>query len=109
RDRTKEGILCAAAALTFWGIIPIYWKLLSHLSAWELLFHRVLWGSVPLLIYLLVSGHWSGLKRLSQPRAFIASFTSAILIIANWVIFIWAVSAGHVLQLSLGHFLNPLL
>lgn len=108
-DRTKEGIICAAGAFTFWGIIPLYWKHLAHISVWELLFHRVLWGGIPLLIYLLVSGYWQGLKKLKQPKAFAAATVSALLIIANWVIFIWAVSAGHVLEVSLGYFLNPLL
>lgn len=108
-DRTKEGIICAAGAFTFWGIIPLYWKHLAYISAWELLFHRVLWGSIPLLIYLIFSGHWRGLKKLKQPKALGAATFSALLIIANWVIFIWAVSTGHVLEVSLGYFLNPLL
>lgn len=108
-DRTKEGIICAAGAFTFWGVIPLYWKHIAHISAWELLFHRVLWGSIPLFIYLALSGHWRGLKKLGQLRSLGAATLSALLIIANWVIFIWSVSSGHVLEVSLGYFLNPLL
>lgn len=109
QNRTKEGVICAATAFSFWGVVPLYWKLISHLGAWELLFHRVLWGSILLLIYLLLSGKWRGYERLKNPRSLIAAVSCALLIIANWVIFIWAVSHGHVLEVSLGYFLNPLL
>lgn len=108
-SRTKEGIILAALAFTFWGVIALYWKLLGHLSSWELLFHRMLWGIIPLIVYLALSGKWRGLVHLREKKALFYASMAAILIIINWVIFIWAVSNGHVLEVSLGYFLNPLL
>lgn len=109
RAQVKSGILYAALAFSFWGIIPVYWKLLKHLSAWELLFHRVLWGIALLSLFMLMKGMWRDYARLREKKALASALVAASLIIANWIIFIWAVANGHVLEVSLGYFLNPLL
>tara|TARA_R110002049_G_scaffold18017_5_gene69385 strand:+ start:53 stop:931 length:879 start_codon:yes stop_codon:yes gene_type:complete len=109
KSDTQKGILYAAMAFSFWGLIAIYWKQISFLSAWELLYHRVIWGVIPIIAYLFWSKSWSKFKILLNFKTFSFAFIAAILIIANWVIFIWAVSKGHVLEVSLGYFLNPLL
>ena len=108
-SQTKKGISYAAFAFSFWGIIAIYWKQISYLSAWELLYHRVIWGVLPILAYVFWTRSWKDFKVLKEPKTFFFALLAAFLIIANWVIFIWAVSKGHVLEVSLGYFLNPLL
>lgn len=107
-NRIKEGIIYAAVAFSFWGVIPLYWKLLTHLSAWEMLFHRVLWGSIPLVLYLALTKQLSSFKHLKEGRNLALALSATALIISNWVIFIWAVTNNHVLEVSLGYFLNPI-
>tara|TARA_R110000868_G_scaffold161466_2_gene391877 strand:- start:3636 stop:4520 length:885 start_codon:yes stop_codon:yes gene_type:complete len=108
-NSSQKGILYAALAFCFWGLISLYWKLLASVSSWELLFHRVIWGSIPLICYLLVTKKFKSFQALKESRVLLSSLLASLLIILNWVIFIWAVSNGHVLEVSLGYFLNPLL
>src|SRR5690606_39097836 len=105
----NSGIFNGILAFAIWGIIPIYWKQVSSFDAWELLFHRVLWGSIPLAIFLFGTNHWHGLKALKHKKNLFLALLTTLLIMLNWGIFIWAVAHGHVLEVSLGYFLNPLL
>ncbi len=106
---THKGILYATLAFAFWGLISLYWKLLASVSSFELLYHRVIWGSLPLIAYLIYKSRLADFKALGQGRILSNALLASALIIINWVIFIWAVSNGHVLEVSLGYFLNPLL
>ncbi|WP_409302182.1 EamA family transporter RarD [Peribacillus sp. SCS-155] len=110
----KEGAFYAALSYLIWGIIPIYWKWLQDVSAGEILAHRVLWSFVFMVILLLVTKKWSGfvifLKDIAKNRKkFSALLLASLLVSANWGIFIWAVNSGHILQTSLGYYINPLI
>lgn len=109
----KEGIIYAALSYFIWGLIPIYWKFVQHVSAGEILAHRVLWSFVFMIILLLLINKWRGflsfVKEIAyQPKKLAALLTASILVSINWGIFIWAVNSGHILQTSLGYYINPL-
>ena len=105
----RVGVIAALAAFTFWGLVPIYYKSLQTVGAWEILAHRVIW-SVPLLVIFLVirdgRRFWS---RLRLPLVSIAWLVlSGLTISLNWVVFVWAVANDHILDTSLGYFGTPL-
>jgi len=106
---TRTGVLAATAAYLTWGLAPVYWKLLQEVPALELLAHRVLWSFVLVITWLAAS------RRLAELRTAWASsatrtrlLATTVLIAVNWGLFIWAVNSGHILQASLGYYINPL-
>lgn len=105
----RVGVIAALSAFTFWGLVPIYYKSLQTVGAWEVLAHRVIW-SVPLLVLFLVirdgRQFWS---RLRLPLSSIFWLVlSGLTISLNWVVFVWAVANDHILDTSLGYFGTPL-
>jgi chloramphenicol-sensitive protein RarD len=105
----RGGVMAALAAFGFWGLVPIYYKGLQSVGAWEVLAHRVIW-SVPLLVLFLAirdgRQFWSKLR---LPMASIAWLVlSGLTISLNWVVFVWAVANDHILDTSLGYFGTPL-
>ena len=106
---TRSGVYNALAAYFMWGVAPLYFKLLLELGAGEILMHRVIWSSVFIFILVLVSKKWSVLVQLCQQPKIIAKLTiSATILAVNWLLFIWAVNNDHLLDASLGYFINPL-
>ena len=105
----KLGVFSALAAYGFWGFVPVYFKAVGHVSALEILSHRVIW-SVPLTALLIfLAKDWSGLKKsLSSKGVLRTLFVSALLVTTNWLIFIYAVITDRILQASLGYYINPL-
>jgi chloramphenicol-sensitive protein RarD len=106
----SRGVLYALAAYVLWGVFPIYFKQVQSVPALEVLAHRMLWSLafVALLLAVLRGRGWA--RALWARRATLAPFVpSALLVSVNWLIFIWAVSAGHIVDASLGYFINPLL
>ena len=105
----RSGVIAALSAFGFWGLVPIYYKGLQTVGAWEVLAHRVIW-SVPLLvIFLAVRDGRQFWNRLRLPAASIAWLVlSGLTISINWVVFVWAVANGHILDTSLGYFATPL-
>jgi len=106
----RGGVIAALAAFTFWGLVPIYYKGLEDVGAWEVLAHRVLW-SVPLLIlFLAIRDGKNFWKRLRLPLTSIAWLVlSGMVVSINWVVFVWAVAHDHILDTSLGYFITPLI
>jgi len=105
----NRGILYAALAYTFWGLFPIYFHLLAQVPALEVVMHRTVWSLVFLLGVLLVRKHWGWLPALlRKPRVLGAFALSALLLSSNWLMYVWAVQNGHVLDSSLGYFILPL-
>lgn len=106
----RSGVWIAIAAYVAWGLMPLYWHLLKAVPAMQVMAHRVVWSA------LFVCG-WLGFKygrgwvreTLSRPRAATMLAVSGALIAINWGLYIWAVNAGHVVESSLGYFINPLL
>ena len=110
QQRTRQGILLAVAAYTMWGIAPIYFKSLSEVSPFEILSHRVVWSFFLLAFLLHMSHGWRKVRDTltSKPKMLYLVATS-ILVGANWLIFIWAVNSNHMLDASLGYYINPLI
>lgn len=105
----QRGILYAAGAYTAWGLLPIFWKALGHVPALEILANRVLWALVVALVLGSLRGRWVWLGPALRNRRILATFTlSAALLAFNWGLYIWAVNDGHVVETSLGYFINPL-
>jgi len=104
----RSGILSAALAFLCWGLFPIYFLALGEVPPLQILAHRVLWSLGFLLIVLLVLRKWKWLAQVRQPRVFWTFVASALLLSANWLVYIWAVKNGHVIEASLGYFINPL-
>lgn len=106
----KKGIWQAVGAYVTWGLFPIYWKLLSHVPAIQLMGHRVFWSFLTLICILLSIGKWNSFyKTIKKRNIFGKYFIAAILIFTNWFMYIWAVNSGYVIEASLGYFINPLL
>ncbi|AKU23168.1 EamA family transporter RarD [Massilia sp. MB5] len=105
----NTGILYAVLAFLCWGLFPLYFHALGAMPAMEILAHRMLWSLVFLLIVLLLRRQWSWLGAvLRQPKVLASFIASSLLLSANWFVYIWAVNNGHVIDASLGYFINPL-
>ncbi len=106
----RLGVLYGLAAYTFWGLSIFYFKAIRGVAPLEILAHRILW-SVPLLLaWLAARGRLGDLKAALRTRRTVAVLAvSTVLIGTNWLVFIMAVESGHVVQASLGYYINPLL
>lgn len=105
----RSGILYAISAYLCWGLFPLYFKALHHVPAYAILPHRMVWSLAFLVIVLAVKRHWCWLPQAWRNRRIvIGSASSAAVLAINWFVFIWAVNAGHVVDASLGYFINPL-
>jgi chloramphenicol-sensitive protein RarD len=103
------GSLFAFLAFLIWGLSPVYWKALHGVGAFEIILHRILWSFVFLLPLVLISRRWAEFKKtVKSPRMLSILLVTSILVGANWLIYIWAVNNGRVLQASLGYYINPL-
>ena len=105
----RKGLVLGISAYAFWGILPIYFKALRAVPSVDIVAHRILW-SVPILALLLsVAGAWEELgAALRNRRAMLLLGVTALLIGANWLLYVYAVNSGHILAGSLGYYLNPL-
>ncbi len=106
---TPAGLAFALTAFGLWGFLPLYMSLLSHVSAAEIVAHRVVW-SVPIAATLLIV-----LRRtkdlvvaLRTPRMLAMAAVTAVLVSVNWGIYVWAVTSGHAVDAALGYYINPL-
>jgi chloramphenicol-sensitive protein RarD len=109
-SRAKTGVFYALAAFAMWGLfVPLHFKLLAAVPALEILAQRIAWASVFALGLILVSRQERKLAAvLVRNRRLALLCLSAALIGTNWLVYIWAVNAGHLVQTSLGYFINPL-
>ena len=96
------------AAYLMWGLFPLYWPLLKPLGALEILSHRVVWSLGLVLAWLAATGRFSALTQLPGRKRALLTLAAA-LVSVNWLLYIWAVNAGHVVETSLGYFINPLM
>lgn len=105
----RRGVLFGVAAYGLWGLFPLYWPLLEPAGAVEILAHRVVWSLVLLVVVLTVVRGWPALVALArQPGALLRLMVAALFIAVNWGLYIWGVNSGHVVETSLGYFINPL-
>lgn len=107
--QTRQGVLLALAAYFIWGIAPAYFKLIHYVPADEILTHRVIWSFFFMVALIAITHQWGQIKRLCQtPKKIFALALSAVLVGGNWLLFIWSVNNHHMLEASLGYFINPL-
>jgi chloramphenicol-sensitive protein RarD len=105
----NKGILAGIGAYVFWGLFPIYWKLLEEVPAIEILANRMVWSFVFVAIILTVKKDWEWFREALHNRKTLLTYTlAAILLSVNWFTYIWAVNEGFVVEASLGYFINPL-
>jgi chloramphenicol-sensitive protein RarD len=103
------GHVCAVAAFLLWGLLPIYWKQLEGIPSLQLVAHRVVWSSLTLLPLIWWSGGWGQLRlQAARPGVLLRQGLAAVLVAANWLGFVWAVTHGRMIESSLGYFLTPL-
>ncbi len=105
----NKGLLYGIIAYALWGFFPIYWRLLQGVPAVELLRHRIAWSFLLLVVVILVMRQWNDFRSSLNARTFRIYFIAAILIGVNWLIYVWAVNEGFIIETSLGYFINPLL
>jgi len=104
------GFTAGVAAFTMWGLLPLYLKPLHAIDATTIISHRVIWGCVFVLAWMAFKSQLGTLWQTLRKPALIGRLTvSALLISVNWLTYVWAISHGHVLDGSLGYFINPLL
>ncbi|MCC4108031.1 EamA family transporter RarD [Serratia ureilytica] len=107
--QTRQGIFFALAAYFMWGIAPAYFKLIQQVSADEILTHRVIWSFFFMLALITLGRNWPKVRAACQNRKrLLLLAVTALLIGGNWLLFIWAVNNHHMLEASLGYFINPL-
>ena len=105
----NRGLLAAMVAFTLWGVLPVYWKLLHHFSPLEIVSHRITWSTFALLILLFVRDRWASLTQaLRSYREVRRHLLTGLLLLANWLIYIWATLNGRIMEASLGYFITPL-
>lgn len=110
---TRKGILYGAVAYMMWGFLPLYWKLVQNVSADEILAHRFVWSFVFMIIVLGLGKRWKEFGKevkilLKHPKSLMMLIIVALLISINWFLYIWAVNHGHIIETSLGYYMNPL-
>ena len=107
--RTKAGLLMGLGAYALWGVLPLYFKALAHVRATEIVAHRILWSLIFLGALATLWRKWPLIRAaLGNRRVALTLMLTAILIGINWLVYIYAVVSGHVLEGSLGYYLNPL-
>ena len=106
----RRGYLLGLSAYVVWGLFPLYFKAIAEVPAREIIAHRIIWSALGGALLLLVWKHpnwWREL--LANPRRLAVLSLSGLLIAANWLLYVWAVNNGRMLEASLGYYINPLL
>jgi chloramphenicol-sensitive protein RarD len=103
------GFLLGLTAYALWGVLPVYFKALSAVPAVDIVAHRILWSLPFLAILILVTRGWDKVRAVAaRPRTLGILFVTALLIGGNWLLYVYAVTSGHILAASFGYYLNPL-
>jgi len=108
--KSNSGVFYALAAYGIWGILPIYWKAMKQIPAGDILAHRIFWSF--LFLAAIISGlrKWDEFRHaFTSVRSILAVSLASILISTNWLVYIWAVNSNHIVEASLGYYINPLL
>lgn len=113
-SETKKGIIYAALAYVIWGVLPIYWNIVDKIGPFEILAHRILWSAVFMVLLLIFTKQLTmfkhaTIKLFKNKKMLFAIIAAGYIITINWGTFIWAVNNHHVLQASLGYYINPLM
>lgn len=108
--RQSGGLVAAIGAFTIWGVLPLYMRPLAELSALEIMAHRIVWSCLLVFAWLAWRGEVGAVRTaLANPGTRYRLMITAVLISINWLIYVWSIANGHVIDASLGYFINPLL
>lgn len=106
---TMRGTIMTAASFVLWGVLPGYWKMLSHVPALQIVGHRTIWTCIFAFMLILVTGKLYAVRQaLSRHGTCILIMAGSLMIAINWLTYIYAVNSGNIVQASLGYFINPL-
>jgi chloramphenicol-sensitive protein RarD len=107
--QVRLGVILALIAYFIWGIAPAYFKLIQFVPANEILTHRIIWSFFFMVALISLSRQWRQVRKIiATPKKIFGLAVSAVLVSGNWLLFIWAVNNNHMLEASLGYFINPL-
>ena len=112
-DNNKLGVLYTAGAFILWGVLPIYWKLIRNVPPVAIIGHRIVWSFVFMIVVILALGKRSLftaeiMRTLKNRKTALCITCASMIITINWLTFIWAVNSSHVVEASLGYYINPL-
>jgi chloramphenicol-sensitive protein RarD len=113
-EEERQGVIWAIGAYIVWGVLPIYWKWLDHVPSGEILTSRVIWAFIFTLLFVVFMRNSKilimDIRTLWQnQKAFWSLFFASVLISSNWFLYIWAVNNNHLVETSLGYYINPLI
>lgn len=109
-SKNKLGLVFGVSAYSLWGAFPLYWPLLKPANPLEIVSHRAVWSLVfCILILMITKSLKSTLVTLKRPTVAVKLFLSSLLISINWLVYIWATNNEHVVEASLGYYINPLI
>jgi chloramphenicol-sensitive protein RarD len=104
-----RGLAAGAAAFTIWGTLPIYLHELKEVPALQIIAHRIAWSCFFILAFMLLRGQLGALRQiLARPALLGRLVVTALFITINWLVYVWAVNHGHIVETSLGYYINPL-
>ncbi len=107
---TKTGLIFGVSAYVLWGLFPLYWPLLEPSGAFEIVGHRAVWSLVFCVIALTVTKAIKpAIATMRRPKVFVKLLAATVLISINWIVYIWATNHGHVVEASLGYYINPII
>lgn len=110
QDIDRRGLLFGFGSYFLWGLFPLYFRLLSRSSAFEIVAYRIVCSLVFCVLAITVTRHWRGVKYvLANRRAVVVLAGAGLLVSANWTLYVWGVNNGHAIDASLGYFINPLM
>src|SRR3982750_3132965 len=105
QSNRRAGFIFGLGAYLLWGVLPIYFKLLTMVPPIEIVANRIVWSLIFLAILVTLRRRWSAIRAsVSSGRIILILMITAALIAANWLIYVWAVVRGHVLETSLGYY-----
>jgi chloramphenicol-sensitive protein RarD len=109
-NQLSTGILYAAGAFLVWGLLPPYWKLLGNVPALQIPAHRILWTCVLLALFITLRRGWGAVREaLTDRKSALTLALTTVLVSVNWIVYIWAVLVGRLVESSMGYFINPLI
>jgi len=105
----NKGILNGIGAYALWGLFPIYWKYLHQVPALQIIGHRIGWSFLLLIVVILLTRQWQSFRSAAlAPKTIVIYSIAAVLLSLNWLVYVWGVNSGFIVETSLGYFINPL-
>ena len=109
-ERASTGLIYGLLAYGLWGVLPIYFKQLGGISSLDIVAHRIIWSLLFLTALLAITRGWGQVRKgIKDRRTLALLLTTSVLIAVNWLLYVYAVTSGHILAGSLGYYLNPLM